>query len=234
MAGMRHASLCLALVFISSGPAFAQNAVADWFPLQIGARWIYQHETRDENGRGRAHLEIHLWTTEETVVGLWPVPEGTVIERRVRVLDGSPRSDYRVAPNPAYLIRADCLYSDEVSWDPLTHQLTPGFLKGLRDGYVSPDFCFPFVIHKTWGAPHGLPDWGVNRPEEAKDWQVAGMRQKAFHITSASSYLGSGMTADIWFKKSVGIIREEDIHHGTIGEERTRLLRFDPAPSQAR
>lgn len=54
-------------------------------------------------------------------------------------------------------------------------------------------------------------------------------KNKTFHVTSVSSYLGSGMTVDIWFEKGVGIVRGEEIHHGTIGEERTRLVRFEPA-----
>jgi hypothetical protein len=37
------------------------------------------------------------------------------------------------------------------------------------------------------------------------------------------------MTAEIWFQEGTGIVREEEIHHGTIGEERTRLLTFTPA-----
>jgi hypothetical protein len=54
-------------------------------------------------------------------------------------------------------------------------------------------------------------------------------RRTKFHITNISSYPGSGMTVDIWFEKGVGIVSQEEIHHGTIGEERTRLLRFEPA-----
>jgi hypothetical protein len=34
---------------------------------------------------------------------------------------------------------------------------------------------------------------------------------------------------DTWFEKGVGIIRKDQIHHGTIGELHTRLLRFEPA-----
>ena len=143
-------------------------------------------------------------------------------------------------PNPAYLIRGDCVYASygEVGWDPSTHQLTPDFRKGLGIGYVSPDFCFPFAVYKTWGAPHGLPDWRVIRPEEAKDWEVTGIKardpsapggQKTFHVTSISAYPGAGITVDIWFEKGVGVVREEEIHHGTIGEKRTRLLRLEPA-----
>jgi hypothetical protein len=133
----------------------------------------------------------------------------------------------------------DCLYSEygEMGWDPSAHQLTPAFLKGLSVGYLAPDFCFPFIVHKKWGAPHGLPNWGVVRPEDAKDWEVVGInavdpsapdRQRTFHIAAISSYPGAGMTVDVWFEKGVGVVREEEIHHGTIDEVRTRLLRFEP------
>jgi len=224
--------LYLALVFVWRGQAFAQGVVVEYFPIHVGDKWIYGHETRDDNGRGIAHLEIHQWKTEETTIGPWPVPEGMLVARQVRIIEGSPPPDW-VHPEQerGYLIRDNCLYAD-VSWNPATRQVAPDFLKGLG-AYLSPDFCFPLVMHKTWGAPHGLPDWEVSRPEEAKDWRVVGIevrdKQETFHITSISSYPGSGMTVDIWFIKGVGIVREEEIHHGTIGEERTRLLRFESA-----
>ena len=44
-----------------------------------------------------------------------------------------------------------------------------------------------------------------------------------------SAYPGAGVTADIWFEKGVGIIREEEIRHGTIGERRSSLPRYEPA-----
>jgi hypothetical protein len=53
-------------------------------------------------------------------------------------------------------------------------------------------------------------------------------RQRTFHIAAISSYPGAGMTVDVWFEKGVGVVREEEIHHGTIDEVRTRLLRFEP------
>ena len=235
MAFVRLARPYLALILISGGQACAQNAAASWFPVHLGDKWIYEYETRDENGEGRAHLVIHRWKTEETTIGSWTIPEGTVVGRQVRVTEGSPPTGSSVNPNPAYLIRGDCLYAD-VNWNPSAHQLTADFLKEL-DASLSPDFCFPLVVHKTWGAPHGLPDWDVTRPEKARDWQVARIRvrdpsapdkQKTFQITSISSYPGAGVTVDIWFEKSVGVVREEEIHHGTI-ERRARLLRFEPA-----
>jgi hypothetical protein len=234
MAVMGHAPLYLALAFISSGQAFAQNAVEDWFPVRAGDKWIYEHETRDDTGEGPTHLEIHRWKTEETIAGSWTIPEGTLVERRVRVVESSPRAGYRVDQDPAYLIRGDCLYLSYVDWEPPHHQLTPEFREHLFAGHIAADLCFPLVVGKMWGAPNWA-EWRA--PADAKDWRVAGIdapdpsapgKQNTFHITSVSSYLGSGVTADIWFEKGVGIVREEEIHHGTIGKERTRLLRFEP------
>ena len=124
---------------------------------------------------------------------------------------------------------------------PATHTLTRQFVEALRT-YSSPDFCFPLSVSKTWGAPHGLPDWGVIRPEDARDWRVVGTRihdpfapdgRSTFHLKNISSYPGSGMTVDVWFEKGVGVVREVAIHHGTIGEEKTRLTRFAPAQRSA-
>jgi hypothetical protein len=228
MSFMRLASPCLSLILISTAQACAQTTAANWFPVQVGDKWMYEYDTRDEHGEGRAHLEVHRWKTEETTVGAWTVPQGTVVARQVRVMEGSPPTGGWVNPNLAYLIRGDCVYAD-VQWNSPAHELTPDFLKGLGT-WLSPDFCFPLAQHKTWGAPHGLPDWGVTQPVQAKDWQVVGIQQqKTFHVTSISSYPGAGVTADIWFEKGVGVVREDQVHHGTIGERRTRLLRFEPA-----
>jgi len=242
-------ALRLAAVFISAGSIVAQSTASNWFPIHAGDKWVYEHTSRDDTGEGRAHLDIHRWTTEETTVGSWAVGEGTVVGRHVRVIDGSPPPNAALspsptltaAPNPAYLIRGDCLYGPEYGedgWNPSDHQLTPDFRKGLSIGWLAPDFCFPLLPHKRWGAPHGLPDWSVSLPEQAKDWEVVGIgphnpsapgAQETFHVSNISSYPGSGFTVDIWFEKGVGVVQEDDIHHGTIGEVRTRLLRFEPA-----
>jgi hypothetical protein len=54
---VRPERFSLALAFISSGAAYAQNVFADWFSVHAGNRWIYEHETRDDTGEGHAHLE---------------------------------------------------------------------------------------------------------------------------------------------------------------------------------
>ncbi len=135
MTDVRLARHYLALVSIACGQALAQNAATDWFPVHVGDQWLYAHDTRDENGAGRAHPVLHHWQTEETTTGAWTIPEGTLVKRQVRVTEGSPPTGWRVNPNPAYLLRGDSLYA-EVDWDPSAHRLTPDSLRGLRADLV--------------------------------------------------------------------------------------------------
>ena len=227
-------SLLRAVVFllIASVIAGAQSVVAGWFPVHAGDRWTYEHESRDDTGG--AHPEIRRWTTEEAIYGRWVVPQGTLIGMRVRLVAGAVPPGYRNYPEAsAYLIRGNCIYTRAVDWDPQRHELTTDFVQRLERGPYSPDFCFPLVIGATWGAPHWA-EW--RSPADAKDWKVVDAEASAspsqketFHIASVSSYLGSGMSADIWLEKGIGIVREDEIHHGTVGEIHTRLLRFQPA-----
>ena len=240
---MRLARLYFALILVADGRACAQNASDEWFPAHVGDKWTYEYTSRDENGRGRAHLDVHAWKTEEMTTGLWVVPEGTLIERQVRIVEGSPREGWGTNATPAYLLQGNCVYGDlgDADWDASAHQLNPHFLVSLTAGEVSPNFCFPLTLHKMWGAPHGLPDWNVPRPEQARDWAVVSVTvrdpatpagQTTFHIINISAYPGSGETVDTWFAKGVGVVRKDEVHHGTIGELRTRLLRFQPASRQ--
>jgi len=59
MTVMRLGWLCFAYVLISNGEVYAKNVAASWFPVEVGNKWIYEHETRDDIGQGRAHLDIH-------------------------------------------------------------------------------------------------------------------------------------------------------------------------------
>jgi hypothetical protein len=73
---------------------------------------VYGYERRDDTGEGRAHLDIHRWKAEETIIGSWTISEGTLVVKHVRVVGGSLPLGYRVDTQPAFLIRGDCLYSD--------------------------------------------------------------------------------------------------------------------------
>ncbi len=234
---MTMQSYSLALFFILSSQTFAQVAVADWFPLHPGDRWVYEHETRDEDGSGAAQLRTQRWRTEETITNSWSIPEGTLFKRRIQVTEGTPGTGYREMSDQMYLVRGNCLYRSPLSFTQPDHQLTRTFREDLLAGRLAADFCFPLTVGMTWGAPH----WGNwRKPADAKDWKVVEVLQEqfslasqtSFHIASVSAYLGSGETGSIWFTKGVGIVSEEYIHHGTLGEVRTRLIRFEPAPQQ--
>ena len=120
---MRFARLYLALIFISGGEGYAQNTVANWFPIHVGDRWIYEHTTRDKNGEVRAHPDVHTWKTEETTTGSWTVPEGTLIGRKVRIIEGSPQKGWRVDPNPAFFIRGVVVFTEITERPGGTHRL---------------------------------------------------------------------------------------------------------------
>jgi hypothetical protein len=228
-------------VFVAFAQSTSSDVVANWFPVHVGDKWIYSHERKDDIGdavyrNGRmvgGSLQTSHWETEETTTGLWNIPEGTLVGRHFRVSGGSrPQYDHGFdTSDRAFLIRGDCLYSTEVEWDPQSHQLKKEFREDLLAGHLSADFCFPLVTGKTWGAPHFM-DW--RSPAAAKDWKVTGVNDKRtmFHVTSIPPYLGSGMTEEIWFERGVGLVRDEETHHGTVGEERTQLVRFEPAPQK--
>src|ERR1700742_838483 len=97
-------SLYLAIILLSAGRASSQNVISGWFPVHPGDKWVYAHTSRDENGAGSAHLDLHAWQTEELVIASRTVPEGTLLENQVRIIEGSPPSGWRVNPNAVYLI----------------------------------------------------------------------------------------------------------------------------------
>ena len=213
---VRRILLYLSLSLVSFGQNPQPGIFANWFPIHPGDKWIYDHDDRNENGNGRAHPVIERWRTEQTITGSWTIPEGTLIETRVEPL-GTVPSTIHVQPNPAYLIRGNCLYESEVDWTPATHQLTDSFRQGLLAGEYSPDFCFPLMTGKTWGH------------EGTRDWKATEIRAGVFRIRSISYYPGSGQTEDIVFEKGVGILSQHGLHHGTYGEQRVQLVKFEPA-----
>jgi hypothetical protein len=135
-------SLWLAAVFISVVTTFAQNAVSNWFPIHVGDKWVYEHISRINKGGGQAHPDVHTWKTEEITIGSWTVPEGTVVGRQVRVIEGAPPPDAALspsptltaAPSPAYLIRGECLRTRvRGGWlEPVGPATDSGFSEGAK------------------------------------------------------------------------------------------------------
>lgn len=219
--------LALVLTWICSGEAFAQDELRSWIPTRVGDTWIYQNESRDGATGGVANPKVDRWRTEETVVKLITVPEGTVVVRRMSILDGKP--SVAQPEEQAWLIHGDCLYDlAPADWDPRhPNQLSAAF--SAKPPWAGGEhvrvFCFPLEPGKTWGKESGH-EWRV---AEVNDQDPSSPdKEKTFHVTS---YIGSGLTEDVWFERGVGIVRETDIHAGTYEEERTQLLYFEPAPN---
>lgn len=203
--------------------AFAQDELRSWIPTHPGDTWIYQNESIPQ---------VDRWRTEETVVKLITVPEGTIVVRLINVLDGKP--PVAQPKDQAWLIHGDCLYDlAPADWDPRhPNQLSAAF--SAKPPWAGGEhvrvFCFPLESGKTWGKESGH-EWHVAEVKDAEvNHQDAASpdKGKTFHVTS---YIGSGLTEDVWFERGVGIVRETDVHAGTYEEERTQLLYFEPAPS---
>jgi len=226
---------------VSSMVASAQEDPGAWLTLQLGSRWVYEHESKSGE---RNRPNVDRWTTEESITGRVTIPEGLVVLRDVKQLDNpneqtvpvrviDPNGRLRYVQQPGYnrdlhsdrepyLVRGNCIYGLAGGWDSQTQQLRPDYRKYLNEGAVSPRLCFPLQIGREWGnndipgrvelAREGV---GVFLPTE-----YAG----AIHVFS--SHLGSGGWEDVWFQKGVGIVGEHYIHNGTYDEYTTKLLSF--------
>src|SRR5580700_3392685 len=92
---------------ICCGQACAQDELRSWVPTHVGDTWIYQNESSPQAGR---------WKTEERAVRLIVVSEGTIVVRRIRVIDGKP--SVTEPTQKAWLMHGDCLYDlTPAEWD---------------------------------------------------------------------------------------------------------------------
>ena len=224
--------------------ASAQEDPLAWLPLQVGSRWVYEHEWKSGD---RSRPDVDRWTTEETITGWVTVPEGLAVLREVkqqgnaseqtitnRVIDpnghlryvqqkGNTHSGYLTtrARGP-YLVRGNCVYLIGGGWDGQRQELRPEYQKYLQEGAFSPDFCFPLQMGRKWGN-NDIP-WRVEPAREGVGWFLPAEYAGAIHIFS--SHFGSGGWEDVWFQKGVGVVGEHYIHNGTYDEYTKKLLSF--------
>lgn len=209
--------------------ASAQDGVLSWFPLEIGNRWVYEHEVW---GPSRDKATVTRWKTTEQIIGSVHVAEGTVILRQVN-FEGQPDGSWLAGYGEShYLIRNSCLYflNAREAWDEVQQQLRTQFRDNLLHGRISPNFCFPLEVGSKWGDSQAAFSWLVLR--QGADAQLAPMPmgEKAFDIVSTQ--FSSGDTMHFWFEKGVGIIAKRDLHNGTYFDLRVRMLRFEPAATR--
>ena len=237
-----------AWIAILCAPLAAQDAALEWFPAAKGNQWIYEHEDRE--GSPERPL-IRRWQTTETVTGMLPIPEGSIVLRRVQVQGETPGGWLEaVYGGSHYLLRQGCLYFLDLhdSWDEQTRSLRPEYRTNLLAGNVEPEFCFPLAPGKTYGkdAP---PGWSPARVVgmgmahgfalmPPGDGWTPGAPPRDLAISDRSfDVLLHRFTPDethFWFEKGVGITGEWDLHHGTYLEYRVRLLRYTFSGSTGR
>jgi hypothetical protein len=231
---------------IFSMVAGAQDDPLAWFPLQVGSRWVYEHEWKSGD---RNRPDLDRWTVEETITARVTIPEGLVVVREVKqrasVTDKNvtvkvitPNGQVREVQQPGYnrgvatardrepyLVRGNCMYLVTVPyWDGQKQELRPQYRKYLIDGAVSPDFCFPLLPGRAWGN-NDIPS-RVEPPRESLGSLLPAEYAGAIHIFS--DHFGSGGWKDVWFQKGVGVVGEHYIHNGTYDEYTKKLVSFMP------
>ncbi len=215
--------------------ASAREDPLAWFPLQMGGRWVYQHEWKSGD---RTRPDVDRWTTEETITGWVTIPQGLVVLREVKQQGNAAaqavknrlreaqqlsitRPGYLVARDRApYLVHGNCIYVIAEGWDGQGRQLRPSYREYLAKGAVSPDFCFPLQMGRKWGNSD-MP-WQVELAREGAGSFLSTQPAEAIHIFS--SHFGSGGWEDVWFQKGVGVVGEHYIHNGTYAEYTKKLV----------
>lgn len=102
----------------SGNAAAPTSIIRSWFPIEVGDRWIYQHEQFDAGPHGLADPMIERWKTEETIDSVTDVPEGTLVSKRVRGYDHQMLSGWlkdndsvaRLHAVERILIRRNCIF----------------------------------------------------------------------------------------------------------------------------
>ena len=220
---MRTALLALVVCCF---PLTAADVIAV-FPLQIGNRWTYEHE--DWSG-DRLHPTISRWTTVTTVRGLVAVPDGSIILRDTKVVNGQPNGGW-IGEHGSfhYLLRGECLYFlNRPDWNEAAQKLTEPFRDLLVRGAVAPDLCFPLATGKHWsGNADHCAEWFVEGRGQGPAAFIPGsVEARDVHLFSPQ--MCGGEIGHRWFRTGEGITGEWTWHNGTFGELHVRLVKFEP------
>jgi hypothetical protein len=131
------------------------------FPLRVRNQWTYEHEDRSGDPR---HPDISRWTTVTTVRGYATIPEGTVILRDTKLVEGRPNGGW-IGEHGSfhYLLRQDCIYFlDPQEWDESAQRLRDDFHGMLLRSEIAPDLCFSLQVGRHWrGKADHCSEWFV-------------------------------------------------------------------------
>jgi hypothetical protein len=186
--------------------------VSSWLPLSIKSRWVYDHEVKT----GPAGDHVIRWRTVESIVDVARTPSGTLIRRSVKVEGMRDSSWLARYGEGSYLIRGTCLYFVDVG-STIDGKLATELVRGE----VSPAFCFPLEVGRSWGSRERAMEWkvaAVNDTHAARSGVVFEIMSTAFT---------SGDSARIWFEKGMGVTRMIIRHEGSHFELRKELVRLE-------
>lgn len=215
-------------------------SVFDWYPLQVGNKWIYAHEARygDVN-----KPEVDQWTREVTITGHVKLPEGLLILRSSKLLAGSKNAPTN-QPHP-YLIRGQ--YVHRAFYDATKKALTPESRQLILNGTDIPEFYFPLEVGLLWaeqkrenadaerqkaGAPvQTLAHWFVTGRGPHGTMVPGHMPPEAYSLF----YETIQTPLERWFQKGVGVLGEasQSSRNGYL-ETRMMLKKFIPASQKGK
>ncbi len=204
--------------------------IFEWYPLEKGNVWVYEHEVRDVSA---THPRITRWKTEETIQGLVRTAEGTVVERSVKTVEGKPDNGWISSRGGFdYLIRDSRVYFvGPQYWDRTAKQLEGEFRKELGQERVSPALAFPLEVGNGWRA-QGTSEWAwsvVGRGCGESAFCPGSVEAADYHLMTQQA--ASGGTEHVWFRKGAGITGRWYWHNGTYEEMRVQLVRFQAGTS---
>ena len=217
--------------------------VFDYFPLEVGNRWVYEDTYATDYGNPPRRVR-RTSTREVTIVAHDSVSEGTVVHWRERNTDfqyqfgpgwseeqkadfmqPSSRGEHRF-----YLVRGSYVLPFYIhSWDAAAKALTQRYRSYLEK--ATPDFFFPMTIGIRWShRQREQPDLEKltlfrqgkgGAPNPGNYYWVVESRQDVTtpygEIEDAFRlvYRTLGGPHRRWFKPGIGIVRESLWHSGT-------------------
>jgi hypothetical protein len=214
--------------------------VMEWYPLQVGNRWIYKHEVKYGN---ETKPTVEQWTREVSVTGHVRLPEGLLVLRSAKVTAGSSSAPTN-QPHP-YLIRGQYIY--RAFYDPEKKALKPESKRIILGGTDIPEFFFPLEVGLVW-AEKNREDGDAERAKSGTPiqtlahWLVTGrgphgtMTPGHMPPEAYSLYYETIQTPlERWFQKGVGILGEASLSHGnSYLETRMMLQKFIPASGKGK
>ena len=217
--------------------------VFDYFPLEVGNRWVYEDTYATDYGNPPRRVR-RTSTREVTIVGRDSIPEGTVVHWREGNTDvehdfgpgwsEEEKAAFTKPSSPAthrfYLVRGSYVLPFYThSWDAAAKALTERCRSQLDQ--ATPDFFFPMTIGIRWSErQREQPDLEKltlfrqgkgGAPNPGNYYWVVESRQDVTtpygEIEDAFRlvYRTLGGPHRRWFKPGIGIVRESSSHSGT-------------------